>query len=89
MSSVRAKFVVNSITRSKGQFSSSHESGEVWEVKLFPVAASVDASAEDRRFWASTPTGSIEMRTVNPDAAQVFLDQLGKKVYVDFSPAPD
>lgn len=85
---VRAKFVVNTITRMMGTKWSGSESTpqEQWSIKLYPVTSETE---EDRRFWLATPSGSIELNTVNPDAAQDFVDSLGRKVYVDFSPAPD
>lgn len=88
---VRAKFMVNTITRSmqstydpKTQKSSPQE---VQSVKLFPVTGG--GSAEDKSFWLSTPSGSIELNILNPAAVEVFASVLGRAVYVDFTPADD
>jgi hypothetical protein len=51
-------------------------------VKLIPVT---DSTPEDKQFWMSTPCGSIELGIVNPEAVKAF--ELGKKMYVDFTPA--
>lgn len=40
---------------------------------------------ENERFFASTPSGTIELGVINPDAAQQF--ELGKEYYIDFIPA--
>lgn len=87
---VRAKFVVNTITRSMGsgkQPNGEYGPLEMWTVKLYPVAG--EAGEENQRFFASTPSGTIELGMVNPAAAQMFAEELGRKVYVDFTPAPD
>lgn len=78
---VRAKFVVNTITRSMGstydpKTQKSHPQ-EMWTVKLFPVTG--NGNEEDSKFWASTPSGTIELSMVNPAAAQMFADELGAR----------
>ena len=77
--SVRAKFKVNSITRQQHWDASK---GEIQTIKLAPVSSGSD---ENKSFYASTPTGTIELGTVNADAAQQFV--LGGEFYVDFTPA--
>lgn len=82
--SVRAKFVVQSITRTQ---SSVYKDGqtvpqEVQTIKLYPVTGGTD---ENKKFFASTPTGAIELGTVNVEAAKQF--ELNKPYYVDFTPA--
>lgn len=78
MSEVRAKFVVCSISRS--QYYRNH--GEMQTIKLTPVT---DGSDEDKRFYASTPTGSIELGVLNKEAGDRF--ELGATYYVDFTKA--
>ena len=80
---VRAKFVVQSITRTQ---STTYRDGnyvpeEVQTIKLFPVTGS---SEENKKFFASTPSGAIELGTVNLEAAKQF--ELNKSYYVDFIP---
>lgn len=78
---VRAKFTVNSIERS------SYGSTELQSIKLSPVYS---GSEENKQFFAATPGGSIQLSTLNPEAAASFV--LGGEVYVDFTPvekAPD
>jgi hypothetical protein len=57
------KFVVNTITRSPGYVYDSQKDEniqrEVHTTKLFPVTGG--DSAEDKSFWAATPSGSIEL----------------------------
>jgi hypothetical protein len=86
---VRAKFVVNTITRAMQSVYKDGKSSlqEVQSVKLFVVSAG--PSDEDKDFWMSTPTGSIELNIVNPAAVALFADNLGRNVYVDFTPADD
>lgn len=49
----------------------------------FAVASS--QSAEAQEFFKYTPYGTLEMGTVNADAAGMF--EPGKAYYLDFSPA--
>lgn len=74
--SVRAKFTVTSITRTKHW---DPTKGEIQTIKLTPVS---DGSEENRAFFAATPAGSIELGTVNEAAARSF--ELGKSYYIDF-----
>jgi hypothetical protein len=55
-------------------------------VKFVPVSS---GSEENKRFYAATPSGSIEF-TVSPDAAKnLGLDvaAIGSEFYVDITPA--
>lgn len=79
--SVRAKFVVNSITKTID-----YSKREVHTIKMFPVTGD---TPEDKSFWTYTPAGSVELSTVNPDAVAEFASRLGQKVYVDFTPAEE
>ena len=74
---VRAKFTVIAIERSKA-----YDGREVQTIKLRPVT---DGSDENKEFFAYTPSGSIELGTVNAEAAGEF--ELGKQYYVDFTAA--
>lgn len=77
--SVRAKFKCESIERSRWQ-----DGKEVHTVKLSPVYG---GSEENKKFYAASPCGKIELGTLNPEAAAAF--ELGKSYYVDFTPAAD
>lgn len=78
--SVRAKFVVRSITRD--QSFSSHPAKEVHTIHLFPVY-SQDPASENRKFWEATPTGEVKLGVVNPAAGSFF--ELGAEYYLDFT----
>lgn len=69
---VRAKFKVTELTQT--------EYGE--RIKLQPVTG---GSPENESFFKWTPSGQIEIGTVNPDAAKEF--EVGTEFYVDFTPA--
>ena len=77
--SVRAKFKVDSIERSK-------YGDEVMEtIKLSPVYKGCDPNSENSKFWRYTPCGSINLGTINTEAAKQFV--LGAEYYIDFTPA--
>jgi len=73
---MRAKFKLDSITRSN------YGSGEQQTLKLSPVTS---GSAENRSFWRWTPSGSIELSTINPNVLAEM--ELGREYYVDFTVA--
>lgn len=75
--SVRAKFEVKSITRTKNYDKSK---GDFFTVRLSPVCGN---SEENKSFFASTPSGSIELTTISEIAANAL--PLGGEVYVDFT----
>ncbi len=77
--SVRAKFYVNSLTKQK-MWNGTDGIGTV--VKMSPV---MDGSDENKQFYKYSPSGSIELGTVNENAAAQF--EIGKEYYVDFTPA--
>ena len=79
---VRAKFTVVGIERTKHWDKSK---GEVQTIKLTPVMGAPGGTDENSRFFDATPSGRIELGTVNEDAAKAF--ELGKAYYVDFTPA--
>lgn len=72
MSDVRAKMVCTKIEMYHGQ------SGGT--VRLTPV---MGTSLENKTFWKSSPSGAIELNTINPDAFARFA--LGEEYYVDFT----
>ena len=78
MSKVRAKFWVKSIHHSHV---SNNDPGAVFaEIKLAPVYD------DDNKDWSKyTPQGEITMGITNPGAIAAF--ELGKKYYIDFTPA--
>jgi hypothetical protein len=51
-------------------------------ISLTPVSS---GSEENKKFWKYTPSGKIELSTINQDAADQF--EVGKEYYVDFTPA--
>lgn len=76
--SVRAKFIVQSVT---------HHEGESKIVKLRPVGPDdKDGIAAGERFHKYTPCGSIELTIDNPPASEQFAP--GGAFYVDFTPVP-
>lgn len=52
------------------------------KVVLQPVTGGSD---ENKQFWQYTPSGKIELLTVNADAAKQF--EVGKEYYIDFTQA--
>lgn len=70
---VRAKFMVQSVTESVGGLKTAN---------LSPVTS---GSPENEKFFKWTPGGQIQLGTINPDAAAEFV--LGQQFYVDFTKA--
>ena len=62
------------------------EDFDVYTIKLEPVMPGIDPNHENAKFFQSTPSGLIQLRTVNEAAAKQF--EVGKEYYVDFTPAP-
>ncbi|MCC7171723.1 MAG: hypothetical protein IT459_14855 [Planctomycetes bacterium] len=52
-------------------------------VELYPVTGS--GAEENKQFFASTPSGKIELGLISEDAGALF--ELGKSYYVDFTKA--
>jgi hypothetical protein len=73
---VRAKFNVISKEQSGTKECITHK------VVLRPVFGN---NEENKAFWKYTPTGVIELQTINQNAADQF--EVGKEYYVDFTPA--
>lgn len=83
MNSVVAKFTVGSITRAKGWYGANDE---VQTIHLSPVTGGTGASEENKKFWAATPSGKIEIGIVNKDTGSYF--ELGEEYLVTFTKAP-
>jgi len=79
--STRAKFYVVSLTKQK-MWNGNDGIGTV--IKLSPV---MNGSDENKEFYKNSPSGSIELGTVNEDAAAQF--EVGQEYYVDFTPAQE
>ncbi len=79
---VRAKFKVETISRQKHW---DKAQGEIQTIKLSPVYGNNDPQHENTKFWAATPSGSVELGTVNGSAAAYF--ELGEEYYLDFTKA--
>lgn len=61
------------------------ESKEMRSLRFSPVYGNNNPNHENSKFWAASPSGSITLGTINPEAWSQF--ELGKDYYVDFSPA--
>jgi hypothetical protein len=73
---VRAKFIVERFTTTR------HSKGAI--IELRPV---IQGSEENETFYDLTPSGIIELTTVNEEAAKQF--EIGKEYYIDFTPAKE
>lgn len=60
---------------------------ELRTLKFSPVYGNGDPNHENTKFWAASPSGSIMLGTINPDAWQHF--EIGKEYYVTFDQAPN
>lgn len=79
---VRAKLQCNSITKQIGgtyDASGKYVSGIVYDCKFSVVSSGSD---ENKKFFASTPSGSLSLVSVRDD-----LFEVGKEYYLDFTPA--
>lgn len=85
----RAKFSCYSVTESVG--SKENRETKKWEpclmktIKLAPVYGNGDPNHENTKFWQASPSGSIELGTINMEAAAMFVP--GEEYYIDFTPA--
>lgn len=61
-----------------------YEPVEMRSLVFLPVYSNVEGS-ENRKFWDSSPSGRIELGTVNPEAWKCF--SLDKEYYIDFTEA--
>ncbi|MDP3625003.1 MAG: hypothetical protein Q8S12_00285 [Hydrogenophaga sp.] len=69
---VRAKFKVASVTEQEGGLKTA---------TLHPVTS---GSPENEQFFKWTPSGQIQLGTINPASAEHFVP--GRQFYVDFMP---
>ena len=79
---VRAKFYCTSITKtvgSKWNSEGKYESGIVYNYRFQAVTS---GSEENKSFFASTPSGSIELTAVRDDLFEIM-----KEYYLDFTVA--
>ena len=83
--SVKAKFKVQSVTSTLGTQwdGTAYKTTEVRTIRLFPVSGA--GETENAKFFASTPSGSIDLGTVNKAAAEYFA--LDGEYYVTFERA--
>lgn len=83
--SVKAKFKVQSVTANMGALfdGDKYVQHEVRTIRLFPVSGAADT--ENGKFFANTPSGSIELGTVVKAAAEYFA--LDGEYYVTFERA--
>lgn len=56
---------------------------EMRTLNFTPVGAGPGASEEDKMFWRSSPSGSLQMGTVNKAAWEYF--ELEQDYYLDFT----
>jgi hypothetical protein len=56
---------------------------EMRTLELTPVYANNDPNHENSKFWDSSPSGKLELGTINPQAWKLF--ELGKEYYIDFT----
>ena len=77
--SVRAKFYVSEVKQSLYQ---SQQSGTITTIKLMPVTSGSD---ENKEFYRWSPSGSIDLGTVNPAVVEQF--HIGDEFYIDFTKA--
>lgn len=76
--SVRAKFWVKEVTH--------HHNGHPGDQPATVKLSAVYGDGKGNEDWSKyTPQGEISMMITNPKAVEFF--ELGKKVYVDFTPA--
>lgn len=76
---VRAKFTCTSVTKGVNWNMNRAEHPFLFGYKFQPVTGD---SPENKSFWASTPSGALEMQAVRDD-----LFEPGKSYYLDFTPA--
>lgn len=92
--SVRAKFKVNKVEISSTmRRSGKDEKGvdvysrvEMRTIHMSPVYGNGDPNHENTKFWDASPSGSLMLGTINPEAWQQF--ELDAEYYLDFTKAP-
>lgn len=76
---VRAKFICNVVEAEQYQ-------GEDAFKVVLNATTPHNADGDMEKFWKYTPSGSLELRTVNKMAADQF--ERGKYYYIDITEAP-
>jgi len=76
MKTVRAKFKVASVTKREGW----GENPILYDVQMLPVTGE---NEENKKFFASTPSGELKLSTINPEAAEQLIP--GKEYYLDIT----
>lgn len=83
---IRAKMCLNRIERQvSSKYNSDtqkYESCEGWTLKFNVVTG--DGAPDNKEFFNSSPSGSIELFCVNPEANKQM--ELGKNYFIDFVP---
>lgn len=87
---VRAKFIVTKLEQTLGSAKDPENPGKYKTVPMVtvhanPVYGNQDPNHENTKFWQASPSGSLMLGTINPEAAAQF--ELGREYYVDFTPA--
>lgn len=90
---IRAKFkldAVESTLTNRGHYDERKQwvndgTAELRTLKFSPVYGGGDPNHENTKFWQASPSGSLSLGTVNPEAWAAF--ELGKEYYLDFTPA--
>lgn len=77
---VRAKFHCTSVTKTMGGMYNSDGKYVNGVVHNYKFQAVTNGSDENKSFYASTPSGSIELSAVRDD-----LFEIGQEYYLDFS----
>jgi hypothetical protein len=77
VTTVRAKFVCNSVTKFKSGW------GEYPFHFNYNFGVVSSDSDENKKFFAATPSGKVELSALNAD-----LFEVGREYYLDFSLAP-
>ncbi len=77
----RAKFVCISTTSSKGYVTDETGHGSPGTLTSYKFQCVGGGSEENKRFFASTPAGTLELTAVRDG-----LFELGKEYYLDFTP---
>ena len=99
---VRAKFKVESITRTIGSKCVLDAEGKpakdekgyykqapcsMATIVMHPVYGNGDPNHENTKFWQASPAGKLELNCVNEAATACF--NIGQEFYLDFTPAGD
>lgn len=89
---VRARFRLNSYTteihnrypHTKPDGRTDYERPESCEKRTLNMTPVTGDGPDNKRFWEATPSGSLQLGVVNPEAWTHF--EIGKEYNVDFSP---